>query len=96
MASQTPDAVYEVEFVASDDLARALIPQAACITVYAFELRDDERGTPILFSRMATRATIENLHGQVKEETAWVVESSAVDADGFYSPISAGPPFKVI
>jgi hypothetical protein len=44
---------------------------------------------------MATRAAIERLQGVAKEESAWVVEAAAIDADGFYSPLTTGLPFEV-
>jgi hypothetical protein len=34
---------------------------------------------------MATRELIARMRGKVNEETAWVVETSALDAEGFYS-----------
>jgi hypothetical protein len=34
---------------------------------------------------MATRETIAKMRGKVNEDTAWVVEASALDVEGFYS-----------
>lgn len=95
MANQPPDAVYEVEFTASDELARAWTPQAVYVTVYAFDFGGREQATHPGSSRMATRAAIDRLQGVAKEESAWVVEAAAIDADGFYSPLTASLPFEI-
>jgi hypothetical protein len=34
---------------------------------------------------MATREAIAKMRGKVNEDTAWVVDASAVDIEGFYS-----------
>jgi hypothetical protein len=34
---------------------------------------------------MATREAIARMRGKVNEDTAWVVDVSAVDIEGFYS-----------
>jgi hypothetical protein len=34
---------------------------------------------------MATRESIAKMRGKVNEETAWVVDASALDIEGFYS-----------
>jgi hypothetical protein len=34
---------------------------------------------------MATREAIARMRGKVNEDTAWVVEASAIDIEGFYS-----------
>jgi len=34
---------------------------------------------------MATREAIARMRGKVNEDTAWVVDGSAIDIEGFYS-----------
>jgi hypothetical protein len=34
---------------------------------------------------MATREAIARMRGKVNEDTAWVVDASAIDIEGFYS-----------
>jgi len=54
-------------------------------TVYTFWIYDHDRGAPVIYPRMATRETIAKMRGKVNEETAWVVEATALDVQGFYS-----------
>jgi hypothetical protein len=54
-------------------------------TVYTFVIWDHDRGATAIYPRMATRETIAKMRGKVNEETAWVVEASALDVEGFYS-----------
>lgn len=54
-------------------------------TVYTFVIWDHDRGTTAIYPRMATRETIARMRGKVNEDTAWVVEASALDIEGFYS-----------
>jgi len=54
-------------------------------TVYTFVVYDHDKGTTIIYPRMATRQTIANMRGKVNEETAWVVDVADLDVMGFYS-----------
>lgn len=54
-------------------------------TVYTFVIWDHDKGTTTIYPRMATRETIARMRGKVNEDTAWVVETSALDIEGFYS-----------
>jgi hypothetical protein len=53
-------------------------------TVYTFVVYDHDKGTTVIYPRMATRQTIANMRGKVNEETAWVVDVADVDNMGFY------------
>jgi hypothetical protein len=57
----------------------------ADITVYTFVIWDHDKGTTAIYPRMATRETIAKMRGKVNEDTAWVVDASAIDIEGFYS-----------
>ena len=59
--------------------------QTSYATVYTFVVWDHDRGATVVYPRMATRETIAKMRGKVNEETAWVVEASALDVEGFYS-----------
>jgi len=59
--------------------------QAKYATVYTFVIWDHDRGATAIYPRMATRETIAKMRGKVNEDTAWVVEASALDIEGFYS-----------
>ncbi len=54
-------------------------------TVYTFVIYDHDKGTTVIYPRMATRQTIANMRGKVNEETAWVVDVNDLDASGFYA-----------
>lgn len=54
-------------------------------TVYTFVIWDHDKGTTAIYPRMATRETIARMRGKVNEDTAWVIDSSALDIEGFYS-----------
>jgi predicted RNase H-related nuclease YkuK (DUF458 family) len=54
-------------------------------TVYTFVIYDHDKGTTVIYPRMATRQTIANMRGKVNEETAWVVDVADLDATGFYA-----------
>jgi len=54
-------------------------------TVYTFVIYDHDKGTTVIYPRMATRQTIANMRGKVNEETAWVVDVTELDGMGFYS-----------
>jgi len=59
--------------------------QTQYATVYTFVIWDHDRNATAIYPRMATRETIAKMRGKVNEETAWVVEASALDVEGFYS-----------
>jgi len=59
--------------------------QVQYATVYTFVVWDHDRRATAIYPRMATREAIAKMRGKVNEETAWVVESSALDVEGFYS-----------
>ena len=59
--------------------------QTMYATVYTFVIWDHDRGATAIYPRMATRETIARMRGKVNEDTAWVVEASALDVEGFYS-----------
>jgi hypothetical protein len=59
-------------------------------TVYTFVIWDHDRGSTAIYPRMATRETVAKMRGKVNEDSAWVVEASALDVEGFYS----GAPIK--
>ena len=54
-------------------------------TVYTFVIWDHDKGATAIYPRMATRAAIARMRGKVNEDTAWVVDASALDIEGFYS-----------
>jgi len=60
-------------------------PNEQYATVYTFVIWDHDRAAAVIYPRMATRETIIKMRGKINEDTAWVVENSALDADGFYS-----------
>jgi hypothetical protein len=53
-------------------------------TVYTFVIWDHDKGATAIYPRMATREAIAKMRGKVNEDTAWVVEASAIDIEGFY------------
>ncbi|HWM70341.1 MAG TPA: hypothetical protein VNO35_27455 [Steroidobacteraceae bacterium] len=55
------------------------------ITVYTFVIWDHDRQTTTIYPRMATLAAIAKMRGKVNEDTAWVVDASDLDVEGFYS-----------
>jgi hypothetical protein len=57
-------------------------------TVYTFVVWDHDRQATTIYPRMATLATIAKMRGKVNEDTAWVVDASALDVEGFYSGAS--------
>lgn len=54
-------------------------------TVYTFVIWDHDKGATAIYPRMATREAIAKMRGKVNEDTAWVVDASALDIEGFYS-----------
>ena len=56
----------------------------AHVPVYTFVIWDHDKGATAIYSRMATREAIAKMRGKVNEDTAWVVDASAIDIEGFY------------
>jgi hypothetical protein len=56
----------------------------AHVTVYTFVIWDHDKRATAIYPRMATREAIARMRGKVNEDTAWVVDSSAIDIEGFY------------
>ena len=57
----------------------------AYVTVYTFVIWDHDRGSTVIYPRMATLETIAKMRGKVNEDSAWVVDASQLDIEGFYS-----------
>jgi hypothetical protein len=57
----------------------------AYVTVYTFVIWDHDKAATAIYPRMATREAIAKMRGKVNEDTAWVVDASAIDIEGFYS-----------
>ena len=55
------------------------------VTVYTFVIWDHDKGATVIYPRMATPEAIARMRGKVNEDTAWVVDASALDVEGFYS-----------
>ncbi len=55
------------------------------VTAYSFILWDHDRGATITYPRMATPAAIARMRGKVNEDSAWIVNASELDIEGFYS-----------
>jgi hypothetical protein len=60
-------------------------PVTQYVTVYTFYVYDHDQGKTVIYPRMATPAAIAKMRGKMNEETAWVVDSSALDIEGFLS-----------
>lgn len=71
--------------------APSVAAQTKYATVYTFVIWDHDRGATAIYPRMATRETIAKMRGKVNEDTAWVVEASALDVEGFYSGSAQAP-----
>jgi hypothetical protein len=56
----------------------------AHVIVYTFVIWDHDKGATAIYPRMATREAIAKMRGKVNEDTAWVVDASAIDIEGFY------------
>jgi hypothetical protein len=52
--------------------------------VYTFVIWDHDKAATAIYPRMATREAIARMRGKVNEDTAWVVDASALDTEGFY------------
>lgn len=59
------------------------------VTVYTFVIWDHDKASTAVYPRMATREAIAKMRGKVNEDSAWVVDASALDIEGFYP---GGPP----
>jgi hypothetical protein len=59
------------------------------VTVYRFQIWDQNIGQNVWAPRMATVGAIQRVNGAVDEATAQLVDRSALDCDGFYQ---AKPP----
>ena len=57
----------------------------AYVTVYTFVIWDHDKGATAIYPRMATPEAIAKMRGKVNEDTAWVVDATAIDIEGFYS-----------
>jgi hypothetical protein len=60
-------------------------------TVYTFVIWDHDRNATVIYPRMATLEAIARMRGKVNEDTAWVVDASALDVEGFYSASAPKP-----
>jgi hypothetical protein len=54
-------------------------------TVYTFVVWDHDVGATVIYPKMGTREIIAKMRGKVNEDTAWVVDASALDIEGFYT-----------
>jgi hypothetical protein len=73
-----------------DDIQPAEAPKAVAQyeTVYTFYVYDHDQGKTVIYPRMATPAAIAKMRGKMNEETAWVVDASSLDVEGFYSGVA--------
>ncbi len=55
------------------------------VTVYTFVIWDHDRNSTVIYPRMATPEAIAKMRGKANEDTAWVVDSSELDVEGFYN-----------
>lgn len=60
-------------------------PVTQYVTVYTFYVYDHDQGKTVIYPRMGTPAAIAKMRGKMNEETAWVVDASALDIEGFLS-----------
>jgi hypothetical protein len=56
----------------------------ASVAVYTFVIWDHDKAANVVYPRMATLEAIRKVRGKVNEESAWVVDGSELDSDGFY------------
>jgi hypothetical protein len=54
------------------------------VTVYRFQIWDQNLGENVWAPRMATVGAIQRVNGAVDEATAQLVDRSALDRNGFY------------
>jgi hypothetical protein len=70
--------------VADETTIQSPTPSAAYVTVYTFVVWDHDLRTTVIYPRMATPQTIAKMRGKMNEETAWIVDASQLDVEGFY------------
>jgi hypothetical protein len=70
--------------LATETAPTTTAPSVAYVTVYTFVIWDHDKGATAIYPRMATREAIAKMRGKVNEDTAWVVDASAIDIEGFY------------
>jgi hypothetical protein len=75
----------ENSFLAAETALTTTAASPTHITVFTFVIWDHDKGTTAVYPRMATREAIAKMRGKVNEDTAWVVDASAMDIEGFYS-----------
>jgi len=63
--------------------ADAAKPATQYATVYTFYVYDHDQGKTVIYPRMGTPAAIAKMRGKMNEETAWVVDASTLDVEGF-------------
>ena len=70
--------------LATETASTTTATSPAYVTVYTFVIWDHDKGATAIYPRMATREAIARMRGKVNEDTAWVVDASAIDIEGFY------------
>jgi hypothetical protein len=80
-----PASSIEIDDIQPVDADTPAKPVTQYATVYTFYVYDHDQGKPVIYPRMATPATIAKMRGKMNEETAWVVDATALDVEGFYS-----------
>jgi hypothetical protein len=86
-----PASAIDLEDVLSKTAADAAAkPVANYVTVYTFYVYDHDLGKTVVYPRMATPAAIARMRGKMNEETAWVVDATTLDVEGFYSGTASG------
>ena len=75
----------ETTHSANDTTPNTTATSPTYATVYTFVIWDHDKGATAIYPRMATREAIARMRGKVNEDTAWVVDASALDIEGFYS-----------
>lgn len=60
-------------------------PITKYVTVYSFYVYDHDQNKTVIYPRMATPATVAKMRGKLNEETAWIVDATSLDIEGFYS-----------
>ena len=60
-------------------------PSPNYVTVYTFVVWDHDQHKTTIYPRMATLEAIAKMRGKVNEDTAWIVDTSDLDVEGFYS-----------
>ena len=70
--------------LATESAPTTTATSVAYVTVYTFVIWDHDKGATAIYPRMATPEAIAKMRGKVNEDTAWVVDGSAIDIEGFY------------